>query len=173
MPLILTDAEKAKVLTEVQDQLRKESIFWRDRSWNVTVKVVSLVVALSTAASFLNVQYPVVPVFFFTLASIATVYLLKTFDRYKGNRERLAKVEEALGFFDNNMYLPNKPLYPARFHKVYVTFWGGSGIFILSIWIVTVFGALAMNHQNPDTSKPSREQLSGHSWDARLDSKAR
>lgn len=143
MAINLSDDQKFEILKEVYIEQRKEISFWRERSWKVTTWLIGLMLAVSGAAIFFDAKYPIILIPLLALSIIATMYLHKNYEVYSERWERLAAVEEALRFFDENVYVQGKSLHPPELKKPTVTY-KGTAFFIAAIWIMAISTAVAM-----------------------------
>jgi UDP-N-acetylmuramyl pentapeptide phosphotransferase/UDP-N-acetylglucosamine-1-phosphate transferase len=143
MAINVSDDQKFQILKEAYIEQRREISFWRERSWKVTTWLIGLMLAVSGVAIFFNAKYPIILIPLLALSIIATIYLHKNYKVYSERWERLAAVEDALGFFDQNVYVQGKSLHPPELRKPTVTY-KGTGFFIAAIWVMAISTALAM-----------------------------
>ena len=68
MSVNLTDENKFEILKEAYIEQREEIPFWRERSWRVTMWLVSLLLAVPGAATFLDEKQPVILIPLFALS---------------------------------------------------------------------------------------------------------
>ena len=143
MSVNLTDENKFEILKEAYIEQRKEISFWRERSWKVTMWLVSLLLAVSGAATFLDEKPPVILIPLFALSIIATIYLDKNYRVYCERWERLGSIEKALGFFEEDVYIPGISLLSSKLEKPQITY-KGTGFFISAIWVMAISTAVAI-----------------------------
>ena len=137
MAINLTDDHKFQILKEAYLAQRKEISFWRERSWKVTTWLIGLMLAVSSAAVFFNTKYPIILVPLLGLTIIATIYLHEKYKVYCDRWQRLAIIEEALGFFEQNVYIQRGVLYPPESREPKVNY-RGTAFFIGAIWIMAI-----------------------------------
>ena len=142
MAINLSDDQKFQILKEAHIEQRKESSFWRERSWKVTTWLIGLMLAVSGVTMFSNAKYPIVLIPFFCLSIIATIYLHKNYKRYSQAWDRVLAIEDALGFSEENVYVQGKSLLPAKL-RMKPTY-KGTGSFIAAIWVMAISTALAL-----------------------------
>ena len=143
MAINLSDDQKFQILKEAYIGQRKEIYFWRERSWKVTTWLIGLILAASGAAIFFNAKYPIILIPLLALSIIATIYLHKNYKVYSERWSRLAAVEEALGFFVQDVYVEGKSLHPPELRKPAITY-KGTAFFIAAIWVMAISMVLAV-----------------------------
>ena len=78
-----------------------------------------------------------------SLSILASIYQHKNYKVYKNRWERLADIEEALGFYEKDHYIEGKTLYTEELRIPKVTY-KGTGFFIASIWAMSISTAIAI-----------------------------
>ena len=134
----LSNEQKFEILKEAYIEQRKEINFWRDRSWKVTTWTVATLLAVLAVIIKYEITYMVqilIPIA--ALSGVVTIYLNKNYNVYCERWERLAEVEEALGFFCKGVFIQDKSLLPEHLRKPKVTY-KGTGFFIAAIWIIYI-----------------------------------
>lgn len=134
----LTDDQKFEILKVAYEERRKELAFWRERSWKVTSWMVGVFLAFSAGATTIpGDKFPYLLIPLLVLSLVATVYLRKNYKVYRELWIRLADVEEALGFFESGVYVPEKSLNPPDLRVPTVTY-KGTAFFIAAIWVTAI-----------------------------------
>lgn len=130
------DAEKNKILLTLLTENTNELRFWRERNWKFTCWIISSILVLSGVSIFSGESRILIPLYFI-LGLISTIYLIKVYFRnYRGLKNHRINIEEALGFYNQGTYIPDKQLFDSRKQKS--SFTKGSLIFIIIIWIVVL-----------------------------------
>jgi hypothetical protein len=131
MLLNLNDEQKFQLLKEVYIEHRKEVKYWPEHSWKVTIWLISLMITISASTLFVEVKttilFPVV-----VLTVLASLYLNKNYITYTNRWRFLADIENALGFFEKNIYIEGDALYKPEFRTPKVTY-DGTVFFILAM----------------------------------------
>lgn len=143
MQVKLEDVQKFEILKEVYIEQRKEIAFWRERSWKVTAWLIGILLGISGAAAFTGTKPFVLLLPIGGLTIVASMYLHKNYTTYCERWKRLAAVEEALGFFDQNVYIDGKSLHPKELKTPEVTY-KGTAFFIVSIWVIAISAAVSI-----------------------------
>ena len=150
----VSEQDKVGVLTEAMDQLYKEAVFWRDRSWTVTAWLIGVQLTITAASIFVQGTHLVAVLPILALTGVATYYLHGNYSSYKTALQVLSDVNEALGFFEKGKYLPDSALYPETWRKPKVRYTKGTGFFIVAAWIVAVscIVAIGMKKETPQVN---------------------
>jgi hypothetical protein len=143
MKISLTPEQKFDILKEVYAENRKEIAFWRERSWKVTTWLIGSMLAISSASVFSGTSYPALAAPLLGLSIIASIYLHKNYRVYSERWQRLAAIEEALGFFEPDCYVEGKSLHPEELKRPRVTY-RGTAFFIAAIWVIAVCSIVAL-----------------------------
>lgn len=143
MKNIMSDDNKFEILKIAYQSHRQEIAYWREHSWQTTKWMIGLFMLVSAATLFLKAKYDVILVPLFTLSILATVYQHKNYEVYKNRWQRLADIEEALGFYEKDHYIGGKTLYPEELRIPKVTY-KGTGFFIAAIWAMSISTAIAI-----------------------------
>ena len=134
----LSNEQKFEILKEAYNEQRKEINFWRERSWKVTTWTIALQIAVLVAnIKFSSTQLVYILIPLTALSVMVTMYLHKNYIVYSERWQRLAEVEDALGFFNKDVYVSGKSLLPESLKNPKITY-KGTRFFIAAVWIMNI-----------------------------------
>ena len=144
MSITINDDQKYEILKTVRAQRIEEARFWRNRSWNVTTWLIGLSMTISGAAIFAEGNHRIAAIPLISLAIVTSFYLQKNYRNYRENLQCLSLIDDQLGLFTKDIFVKDKVVYPSRWKNPDVTFWGGTGIFLIAIWVMSISCSVAI-----------------------------
>lgn len=147
MTIKLTNDEKVEILRQILPQFWDEAIHWREDSWRFTTWVVSSFVVITGTSVYTNKALVFAASILLALSIGSTVYLNKNYRNYSHRIKLFTQVEEALFFFDEDIYIKGRSLLPKELLTSNITWWRGQGVYISIIWIVAVASWISLAYQ--------------------------
>lgn len=136
MAIKLENDEKVEILRQILPQFWNEAIHWREDSWRFTTWVVSAFVVIAGASVYTNKGLIFAASILLALSIGGTFYLNKNYRNYNDRIKLFVQVEDALLFFEDDIYVKGRSLLPKELLNKKITWWWGQGIYIGIIWIV-------------------------------------
>lgn len=137
MAVKLNDTEKVEILRQVLPQFWNEAVHWREDSWRFTTWLVSAFLVIAGASVYTNKGLLFAALILLALSWGGTKYLRKNYSSYQDRIKLFVQVEEALLFFEDDVYVKGRCLLPKdRLNPKVTTLGQNSYIFI--IWIVAI-----------------------------------
>lgn len=146
MTLKLKETEKVEILRQVLPQFWNEAIHWREDSWRFTTWLVSAFLIIAGASVYTNRALLFAALILLALAIGGTNYLLKNYRSYHDRLILFVQVEEALLFFEDDVYIKGRSLLPKDRLNQTIT-WRGQGTYIGIIWIVAIASWISIAFQ--------------------------
>jgi hypothetical protein len=146
MTIKLSNGEKVEILRQILPQFWDEAIHWREDSWKFTTWLVSAFLVIAGASIYSNKGLVFAALVVLALAIGGTVYLNKNYKSYCDRLGLFVQVEEALLFFEEDVYIKGRSLLPKELLKPMVTKLGQRA-YILIIWIVAAASWLSVVFQ--------------------------
>jgi hypothetical protein len=142
----INDTEKIEILRQVLPQFWNEAIHWREDSWRFTTWLVSAFLIIAGASVYTNKGLLFAALILLALSIGGTVYLLKNYKSYQDRINLFIQVEEALLFFEEDIYIKGRSLLPKDHLNRKIT-WRGQGTYIGIIWIVAIASWISIAFQ--------------------------
>ena len=146
MAVKLKDDEKVDILRQVLPQFWNEVVHWREDSWRFTTWLVSAFLVIAGASVYTNKGLLFAALILLALSVGGTNYLLKNYRSYHDRLKLFVQIEEALLFFEEDVYIKGRSLLPKDLLNQKVT-WRGQGTYIGIIWIVAVASWISIAFQ--------------------------
>jgi len=141
--LIRFDAnQRIEILRAVFEENRADRQFWRERAWKTVSAAVTAVVGLGGVSIFRDATIPFV-VLIIGVWGAATAYLLVSYARYRDVRAVRLNLQEALGLFEEGIYLEDRSLIPAK-HRRSEPRASGLVVFLALLLLVTTCAVAAV-----------------------------
>jgi len=147
MAIKLSNVEKVEILRQILPQFWNEAIHWREDSWRFTTWVVSAFVIIAGASVYTNKALVFAASILLALSIGSTVYLNKNYRNYNHRIKLFTQVEDALLFFEDDIYIKGRSLLPKDLLTNKITWWRGQGVYIGLIWIVAIASWISLAHQ--------------------------
>lgn len=138
MAVKLDHDEKVEILRQILPQFWNEAIHWREDSWRFTKWLVSILVGVAGISVFTDKGLLFAASILLALSIGGWLYLDKNYRSYCDRIELFVHVEEALLFFEDDIYVAGRSLLPKELLNKKVTWWKGQGIYMFIIGIVAV-----------------------------------
>jgi hypothetical protein len=135
----LDDREKLQVLLAAFRDRSAHLKFWRQRLWRLAAGLVLVDLAIGLFSLFVRSWHTdslAVPVLL--LALLGTLLLLRFEKLADASKRRLIEIEDALGFFEEGLFIEGLSLQPVE-RKQETRIDEGSGLLVLVIWVGAVF----------------------------------
>lgn len=137
MAIKLNDTEKVEILRQVLPQFWDEAVHWREDSWRFTTWLVSSILLIAGASVYTDKGLLFSALILLALSWGGTQYLRKNYRSYLDRIKLFVQVEEALLFFEDDMYIKGRSLLPKdRLNPKITTI--GQNTYIFIIWIVAI-----------------------------------
>ena len=147
MAIKLSNVEKVEILRQILPQFWNEAIHWREDSWRFTTWVVSAFVIIAGVSVYTNKALVFAASILLALSIGSTVYLTKNYRNYNHRIKLFTQVEDALLFFEDDIYFKSRSLLPKDLLTNKITWWRGQGVYIGIIWIVAIASWISLAHQ--------------------------
>jgi len=138
MTIKLGNDEKVEILRQILPQFWNEAIHWREDSWRFTTWLVSAFLIIAGASIYTDKGLLFAALILLVLSVGGTFYLTKNYRNYGDRIKLFVQVEEALLFFEDDVYIKGRSLLPKNLVGRKITWWWGQGIYIVIIWVVAV-----------------------------------
>jgi hypothetical protein len=135
MAVELDQEKKVEILRQILPQFWNEAIHWREDSWRFTTWLVSAYLLLAGISIYSDRGLLYAALVLLALSVGATFYLRKNYRNYCERMKLFTRVEEALLFFEDNIYIKDRSLLPKELQTKKIAWWRGQGIYII-LWSV-------------------------------------
>ncbi|WKZ48077.1 MAG: hypothetical protein QY306_01755 [Anaerolineales bacterium] len=137
MAIKLENAEKVEILRQVLPQFWNEAVHWREDSWRFTTWLVSAFIVIAGASVYTDKGKIFAALILLALSWGGTKYLQKNYRSYQDRIRLFVQVEEALLFFEDDIYIKGRSLLPRILLEPKVTSLG-QNTYIVIIWVVAI-----------------------------------
>ena len=146
MTIKLNHDEKVEILRQVLPQFWNEAVHWREDSWRFTTWLVSAFVLIAGVSVYTDKGLLFAALILLALSLGGTAYLVKNYYSYRNRVKLYTEIEEALLFFEDDIYINGRSLLPKDLLTKNITWWG-QGIYIGIIWIVAIASWISIRYQ--------------------------
>ena len=146
MAIKLSNDEKVEILRQILPQFWNEAVHWREDSWRFTTWLVSAFLLISGASAYTDKALSFAIWILLALTIGGTIYLWKNYNSYKDRIKLFVQVEEALLFFEDDIYIKGRSLLPKDLRNPRITLLG-QGTYMIILWIVAAASLYSVAHQ--------------------------
>lgn len=137
----LDTSTKIEILKFLLSRNGNELQQWRDVNLRIVKESIVAIITLSGLSLF-SEKGKLLALVIVALAIVSSIYLAKNYKRYQEKKMLGARIESALGFFEEGFYCKNT-LFPQDWKTPKASRWG-TGSFIIVIWIIAVAASIAV-----------------------------